>query len=355
MKTLTNRFGLQLIGGVLVGAACLWLSLRDIAPGQMAAQMARVSWPLVIAAAAGVVLISVGKAFRWTWLYPPDAPPLSVGAHFGVLVIAQMLNLAVAVRLGELARLGLMRQEGRPLGMTLGTIAVEKSLDLLAVGLLLLLSAPLALLPIWLRPRAAPSAFLTGAGLLALLLLVGKAQPWLLRLLTTLPAPRRQPWARLWGYLLRLVQATLAGIAGVEGKRLLPVLICTAAVWLLSAGVIQLMLWAFGIAGGWRVAMVLMLALTFSNLVPSPPALIGVVGAITVGLLTPLGVPTVTAVAMGTLLNVVMVAPLMLLGGWAVGVRLLRLLAPGGTAAGRGVAWRQALGLVGPNDRRGER
>jgi uncharacterized membrane protein YbhN (UPF0104 family) len=354
MKTLTNRYGLQIISGVLVGAACLWLSLRNIAPGQVAGQMAHVSWPLVMAAATGVILISAGKAARWAWLYPPDAAPLSLGAHFSVLVIAQMLNLVIPVRVGELARLGLMRQEGRPVGITLGTIAVEKSLDLLAVGLLLLLSVPMALLPAWLRPRAGPSALLSGIALLALLLLMGKAQPWISRLLSALPAPRRQPWARWWSYALRLVRATLAGIAGVEGRRLLPVLACTAVVWLLSAGVIQLMLWAFGLAGGWRVALVLMLALTFSNLVPSPPALIGVVGAITEGLLVPFGVPVVTAVALGTLLNVVMVAPLMLLGGWFAGVRLWRLLAPGRVGA-RGASWRQAFGLAGPDHPRGER
>ena len=49
-------------------------------------------------------------------------------------MISQMLNLVFPIRLGELARLGLMRQEGRPVGVTFGTIVVEKALDLLAVG-----------------------------------------------------------------------------------------------------------------------------------------------------------------------------------------------------------------------------
>ena len=100
-------------------------------------------------------MVSASKALRWHWLYPRKAPPLSWPAHFSILLIAQMLNLVVPVRLGEVARLGLMKQEQRPIGMTLGTIAVEKSLDLTTTGLLLLLSIPLVTLPAWLRSTAA--------------------------------------------------------------------------------------------------------------------------------------------------------------------------------------------------------
>ena len=65
-------------------------------------------------------------------------------------MISQMLNLLVSViRLGELARMELMRREGRPVGMTLGTIVLEKSLDLLTVQALLVLAVPLAILPDW--------------------------------------------------------------------------------------------------------------------------------------------------------------------------------------------------------------
>ena len=74
--------------------------------------------------------MSAGKALRWRWLYPQAAPPVAGLAHFSILMIAQMLNVVVPVRLGEVARLGLMQQEGRPVGMTLGTIVVEKSLGL---------------------------------------------------------------------------------------------------------------------------------------------------------------------------------------------------------------------------------
>jgi hypothetical protein len=84
-----------------------------------------------------------------------------------------------------------------------------------------------------------------------------------------------------------------------------------------------------------------MMALTFSNWLPTPPAMIGVVGAVAVAVLTSFGVPPAQALALGTGLNVVLVVPPVLLGIWATWARLLRL--PG--VPGR---LHQALGLATP-------
>ena len=336
-----NKRWPQGLVGVLLGGGCLWYSLRGVDVGQAVGRLGEVSWPWVGVALVGVVLVSAGKALRWQWLYPRSAPPLSWTAHFFILLIAQMLNLVVPVRLGEVARLGLMQQEQRPAGMTLGTIAVEKSLDLVATGLLLLLVVPLAVLPAWLHPAAASSVLFTGGALLALLLLLGAARRLLLRLVGALPRPRREPWARWSRHLVGLVETMLEGLGGLGGGRLFAVLMLTSLVWLLSAGVMRAVLLAFGSGGGWAAALVLMLAIAFSNLAPTPPALIGLVGAVTEEALAPFGVLRTEALALGMVLNVVLVGPPVLLGGWAAGVRLLRLLA----VPGRG-GLRRAVGLA---------
>jgi hypothetical protein len=116
----------------------------------------------------------------------------------------------------------------------------------------------------------------------------------------------------------------------------------TAFIYLLSVGVIQTMLQAAGVGlDGGGAALALMLALTFSNLAPTPPALVGLVGAVTEVTLSPFGVPRAQALVLGTLLNIVLVGPPVALGGWATAVRLLRLL----DTPNRG-GLRQALGLA---------
>ena len=343
------RVWLKIAGGVLIGIACLWLSLRQVRPDLFARALAAASWPWVAVALIGVTLIAAAKALRWQWLYPPDAVPVPWRTHFAILMISQMLNLLVSViRLGELTRMELMRREGRPVGMTLGTIVLEKSLDLLVVQALLLLAVPLAILPNWLRARTGLGVLVVGVGVLAALLLVSRYRERFLAWTERIPEPRSPFWARWADRLRRLFQTTLDSIAALRGPRLVRVAVLTTLIWLGSMAVLEAMLVAFHVPPDWGTAFVLMIALTFSNWLPTPPAMIGVVGAVTVVVLAPFGVPPAQALALGTVLNVVLVAPPVLLGIWATWARLLRL--PG--SPGR---LHQALGLATPGSRESDR
>ena len=320
---------------LLVGAGCLWLSLRSVDPQGVSTSVRLVAWPWIGIAILGVILVSAGKALRWQWLYPENAFPLPWTNHFSTLLIGQMLNLVVPVRLGEVARLGLMAQEHRPVGMTLGTIATEKALDLVATGLLLLVSLPMAVFPTWIGANAGKSALIAGIALLGGLGLLAQFRATILRVLLGLPEPRWRLMAYLWRVSLRLFVGLLEGIGGVAGRKFLPVAGLTALIWLLSVNVIYIVLLGFGRGDLWRAAPVLLVALIFSNLAPTPPALIGVVTVVTEGVLVPFGVSLSEAFAIGVILNAVLVAPLIALGGGFAGMRLLRWLALPGRSPAR--------------------
>lgn len=324
----------------LIGAGCLWLSLRGVDLAEVATAIQSVAWPWIVVAVFGVILVSAGKALRWQWLYPENAWVRPWSTHFSILLIAQMLNLVVPVRVGEIARLGLMAQERRPVGMTLGTIAAEKALDLVAAGLLLLVSFPVAVFPTRLGANAAKSAMLMGLLLLGGLVLLARFRLTLVRALSALPEPRSRSLARLWIGSLHLLDTLLDGISMVAKRKLLPVAVLTLCIWLLSIGVIYVVLLGFGRADLWQAASVLSIALIFSSLAPTPPALIGTVTAVTEGVLIPFGVSPSAAFAIGMVLNVVLVAPLVALGGVFAGMRLLRWLALPGQGS-----MRYALGL----------
>jgi uncharacterized membrane protein YbhN (UPF0104 family) len=127
--------------------------------------------------------------------------------------------------------------------------------------------------------------------------------------------------------MLRFLSTVLEAFGNIARRQFLYVLTITLLVWLISAGVMYAVLTAFGMAGMWAVSVLLSVALIFSNLLPTPPALVGMVGAVTEAVLVPLNVSTSYALAIGTMLNIVLVAPPVLLGGWAVGIRLLRSVA----------------------------
>ncbi len=345
VSRLLRHRGLQLTGALAVGAACLWVSLRQVSASAFLAQLTTFSLPLVATATACVFLVALGKSLRWRWLYGPATPQRPWTTHFGVLMISQMLNLVVPIRLGELARLGLMRQAGHPVGVTFGTIVVEKTLDLLGVGLLVLAALPLALIPPSLQLEAGAAGLLLGVALFVLLLALGHLQPSIVRALARLPEPRPSWLARCLNWLRRAVAASLAAMANLRGIQLVRVTALTAAIWLLSLVTVQLMLIGFDLHVGWGAALALMLALTSSNWAPTPPAMIGVVGAVTMAVLTPFGVEAARGLALGTVLNVVLVGPPVLLGGIALWLRLWTL---GESLSAGGL--RRAAGLAAPRE-----
>ncbi len=314
----------QVAAALLFGAACLWLSLRGVRPAALRAELTDFSPALALLATASVVLVGAAKALRWQWLYGSLGRDRPWSTHFSILMIAQMLNLVIPIRLGEVARLGLMRQEGRPVGVTFGTIVVEKGLDLLAVGVIVLAFAPLLLLPTN-RPEAGVTGPLLGILIFLVLLAVGRLNGPLLRLLDRIPAPRNARLAWLWRGAQRGARAVLSSMAELRGAQLVRVTALTAGIWLVSLATVRIMLEAFGLGLGWNAALALMLALTSSNWAPTPPAMIGVVGAVTVAVLAPVGVAPAEALALGTVMNLVLVGPPVLLGGAALGIRLWRM------------------------------
>lgn len=333
----------QVAGALFVGAACLWFSLRGVQPAAFRAELTDFSLPLVLLAVGSVVLVAAAKALRWQWLYGSMGRDRPWSVHFGILMIAQMLNLVIPIRLGEVARLGLMRQEGRPMGVTFGTIVVEKGLDLLAVGVIILLFAPVVLLPAAARPEAALTGPLVGLLIFLFLFAVGRLQAPLLRLVDGMPMPGGSRLAWLMSRVQRGLRAVLISMAELRGAQLARVTALTAAIWLVSLATVYIMLAAFRLNLGWGAALALMLALTSSNWAPTPPAMIGVVGAVTVAVLAPFGVDQTRGLALGTVLNLVLVGPPVLLGGAALGVRLWRM----GEALHPG-SLRRAAGLGAP-------
>ena len=244
----------QLAGALLVGGACLWFSLRGVNPSALLADLADFSPGLVLLSIATVVLVGCAKALRWQWLYGSMGRDRPWSTHFNVLMIGQMLNLVIPIRIGEIARMGLMRQEGRPVGVTFGTIVVEKGLDLLAVGLIVLLFAPISLLPAASRAGAALTGPAIGVLIFLFLLAVGRFQAPLLRLVDAIPIPENQRFAWFISRVQKGLRAVLTSMAELHGAQLARITALTAAIWFVSLLNVYVMMAAFGVRLGWGPA-----------------------------------------------------------------------------------------------------
>lgn len=299
-----GRAGLRLLAGLLLGAAACGWAVNGVDWAEVSAGLTGASTGWLAVGLAGVVAVALAKAGRWRDLYPRPRP--AFWPTFGVLVTAQMINLLIPVRTGELLRLGLMRGHGQPVAATLPTLLIEKVIDLLAAGLLAAGLAGLTLTPGWLGPAGA-SALLLAAGLATGLALLGRLQQ------------RLVPWLARWDWLANAAERGLAALALLaNGRALARLLLWSGLIWLLSLLTMAALLAAFHLQLPLTAAALLMLLVSLSNIAPSPPALVGLMQGAAVLALAPFGVAQATALGVGVALNVVTVLPLILIGGWAV-------------------------------------
>lgn len=314
---------LQLGIGTCIGILALVWAVRGLDLQQVlnTLEAARYTWVLV--SLICVVGVALTKAARWNALYGVTEQPGSFRDLFSVLMIAQMVNVIIPLRVGELIRIGLMKQAGRPGATTLSTIAIEKALDLVAAGLIAVSLALMAVAPQWLQAWSG-SVLLMGLTLLIGLILIWYLRAWLEKVLARLLA--LFGWLPVvWqGRLLRICSTMLEAFGAMtELRTALRILFWTVVTWLFSLLAMLTLFSAFNLSVPFSAAVVMMLAITFSNVVPSPPALIGVIHAIAVVVLGEYGVAQPVALGFGIVLNIATVAPLVVLGSLALWQRAL--------------------------------
>jgi uncharacterized protein (TIRG00374 family) len=278
--------------------------------------MASPEWIMV--SLLGVVAVVVVKAARWRALYRLAEPRPSFGELFAVLAAAQMVNIVIPIRLGELIRIGLMKQAGQSGAITLSTLVMEKALDLVAAGLIAIALVALTVAPVWLHERAA-GLLLIGLTLVVCLLLIWRLRQRLENGLARILASGSLLPASWQGWLLERLDVTVKAFGTLADKPSLAwVVLWTFTGWLLSLLTMLALLAAFGLHLPLSAAVIMVLAVSSSNIAPSPPALVGVMHLIAVLVLGRYGVTQSVAVGFGIVLNVVTVAPLIILGGWAL-------------------------------------
>lgn len=313
--------------GLALGVLLLALAVRSVDPSTLIRSLASTNPWWVAIGLLTVVGTILAKALRWRLLFYPSNEGLRLSTLVSGLLVGQTVNMLLPARLGELARAYLVGQaEKRPAFLALGTIVVEKTLDGLA--LLLLLGILFAIMPVppWLRLAGGAAAFLTALLLAGVLLLTGgreRVADACERLCQVLP-----PLERLG--LRRRVGSLADGLRSLQASGVwLRLLLWTAAIWLLAGLTNYCVLLALGIEGPLVLASLLVLAVVHLGLVvPTSPARIGVFHYLCLLALSFLGVEGSQALAFGLVLHSIVVLPIIgagLVCVWRENLSLYRL------------------------------
>jgi uncharacterized membrane protein YbhN (UPF0104 family) len=321
----TARVGVRwtyLSVGLALGVLLLVLAIRGVDGLALRQSLTGANPWWVALGLLAVAGTAAAKVLRWRLLFYPSHEGLRLSTLVSALLIGQTINLLLPARLGELARAYLVAQDEKRSALSvLGTIVVEKTLD----GLALLLLMPL---PPWLRLSGGLAALMTGALLAMVLLFTGARQrvvtasDWLGQILPVLRSLRLGERVSSLGDGLGSLRAW-----GVQGR----LLIWTAAIWVLAGLTNYFVLLALRIEVPLLLASVLVLTVVHLGLVvPTSPARIGVFHYLCLLALSLLGVEESAALAFGLVLHGIVVLPVLALGLvclWRENLSLYRLAA----------------------------
>ena len=317
-----NFRGLRVAAGTLLSMLFLWLAFRNVPVSQIVDAFGQLDWRFMTLALVLTLVGTLARAARWKLLYHPNHKNLNSLRMAEALFISQMLNIVIPARLGEVARIQIMSQSGsRSRAVTLGTIVVEKWLDIVALIVIMFLVPISVSLPAWFQDsRKSLLAFVVAFFGVTLLLSYGKS--WLLALLEStfhfLP--------NLW--LRRLQQTTALALGSLDVLR---------SPWVgLQLQAWSLLIWSMGILVNYIVFLILGLSLPFvaalfllvvlqvGIAVPSVPGKLGIFQYLCILALAPFGVGKSSALSYSVLLYFVAFGPLLLLGvffTWWEGMR----------------------------------
>ncbi|MBX5491253.1 MAG: flippase-like domain-containing protein [Chloroflexi bacterium] len=259
--------------GLAISAACVIALLTQIDPQRtwQSLSHARPGWLL---ATVGVLLLSMlVKAWRWGVLFYPTRG-LRLQRLFSALAIGYLVLSVVPMRLGELVRAYLIgRTEPVAFTQAVGTILVEKILDVLTILAFLALLGLFMPLPV----LGVPNEVLVGLGLGGvggLLILAWLPRQRILALLARLQL--YLPGSRRFN-LVRMIGPFLDAVAILRYPRVLPVVVLSSALtWSLAALINYLGLQALAIEAPVAAAIWLMIVTNLVMILPSAPGYVGV-------------------------------------------------------------------------------
>ncbi len=295
---------------LLICAASVYLALKDVSLREVGAVLAQADLRYIGLLLACVTVNVLAKTFRWKVLLGPAGKPVSIAKLLVSHLAGQTLNLVYPARIGDLSRAYIIGGLGPGRTYVLGTVVLEKVLDMLSYAGLLLFLLVLIPLPGWVSDSAYGLAAVT-LGVTLLILVASRQRQWLVFLLDWitrwLPASLREP-------VTHRVRSGLESLGILHsGRDLLRLAAWSALVWATAILNNQLALAALGLRLPLTASLLVVIALQVGISIPVPGR-IGVFEYICVQALAVFGVGQAIGVSYGILLHGLTMFPVMAAG-----------------------------------------
>jgi uncharacterized protein (TIRG00374 family) len=308
-----RRVGAGLIGfGVSAVAILVLVSVIDLR--ETAAVLARTDLRLVAATLLLVPAQILLRTLRWQLLLPvrSDGTRPSPLRVMPVLLAGYLGNLILPARLGELARAFLLaRRERLGFSRVLGSVLLERVIDLASLALVAVAAALRAGAPDWMVRGMAVVAVI---GFVVVAVLVASGIPRTVRAIAGVFGARAE---RMRAAITHAVSFG-EGANGGGWRPLGLAIVLSTATWLFVAGTYWLVARALGFEISLSGSMLVAAVTTLGSAIPSAPANVGTFEAFAVLVLTALGISAPEALALAVLVHATVTVPFVFTGVAAV-------------------------------------
>lgn len=300
----------------LVAAGIYYLSAR-VGLGRLAEALSSANVALVALATGIMVLTLALKAWRWQLLYAGTDASVPYDAAFWSSILGQYVNFIVPVlRLGEIARIYSINREARvSAAQTVGTLVVEKVLDLIFFGLAILLVIPFVAVP-ELAGQPVVLFFVGPSVALIVLYVLAFRTEQMTQLLTRIAQPLPD---RLGDWITRIAVAGMEGLAALRDRRqLITLLALSLIVTVLGVLLPYVLFLSLDLNLTLIDAIVMHIVVSVAIAPPSTPAKIGVFNGAAALVLWRMGIRDEAIIySFAILYHLVVVTPELILGIFA--------------------------------------
>jgi len=310
LRLISSKY-FQLGLGIIISGLSLYLALANVSLQEMGASLRQVVPTYLGLALSSVAVNMFSKGFRWRVLLGQTGQRVKFLKILRAMFVGQMFNLIFPGRVGDLSRAQMVGRLDGGRVFVLGTVALEKILDMLSYALLFITILILIPLPAWMGQSA---YILTGIALvLGLTTFVAANQQYrvtrvLEKSLNRLPLPRKEQFKRY-------IRSGFSSLNTLQSRGdILKLVGWSALIWLTAILNNHLLMWAMNIHLPLTASILLLIILQAGISIPSVPGRIGVFEYLCVLTLSLFGIEQATALSYGILLHSITLIPQLLVG-----------------------------------------
>jgi len=305
----TRQFRIAI--SLLISIFSLYLALRNVDIQEVRYAISESRWGFIALAFLFVIINNLIKSERWQILLTTAVRTIRFSKTFMVFMIGQMFNNLLPARFGELSRIMLMGGKELRYSFVVGTLMVEKSLDVISYSLIILVTVLLIPIPEWLNEPVYMVLALSLFVLIALLIVIYYRDD-LLQILKKLEGRFSM------NLQSKINNFILTGMDSMEvfnnRGEVLRLAFLTAAIWGTALMINQLVISALGLQLPITASLLVLVALIIGISIPSLPGKIGIFEYSCVLSLSLFDVSASVAFSYGILLHIIVFSPPIIVG-----------------------------------------